>query len=308
MLGLASLLIAMVLWLQVQPLYNPDRERELSVNLVVENLSAGLVAVQPPDTLRIVASGTFAEIEALDSSAFEAFVDAGEVKAGEAELPVQVRGPSRPTLTLRPVRPRIRIVAARVGRITKPVELQTTGLPPSELVYDAATIAPAEVLLTGPETSLAGVDRVRVTLDLTRVRPRSDFTLGVEVLDSQGRPIPLVRAEPEEVVVSPAVGSAPTRKRVVVNPIFVGQLPFGTTLDRYEIRPTQVELSGPSPDLARISTIDTEPIALDRITGEVTKTAALVVPQGLRVKGKSEVTVTLVPRSVTAAPAPAGGN
>jgi YbbR domain-containing protein len=199
-------------------------------------------------------------------------------------------------------------VAARVGRITKPVELQTTGLPPSELVYDAATIAPAEVLLTGPETSLAGVDRVRVTLDLTRVRPRSDFTLGVEVLDSQGRPIPLVRAEPEEVVVSPAVGSAPTRKRVVVNPIFVGQLPFGTTLDRYEIRPTQVELSGPSPDLARISTIDTEPIALDRITGEVTKTAALVVPQGLRVKGKSEVTVTLVPRSVTAAPAPAGGN
>lgn len=305
-LALASLMIAVVLWLQIQPQADPGREREMTVRLEVENLSTGLAIIQVPESVRIIVSGTTQVLEGLDSSEFSAFVDMAESGVGEITTLVQVKGPTRQNLSARPVRPRLTLNVDRILRTNKEVTLETTGLPPIGLTYDISALDPDEIEISGPTKLVQRVATLRALLDLSKVRPGSAFTLNVEPLDSSGKPVTGLTLEPDEVTATPSVISAPTSKRVLVNPIFSGQLPFGASVERFEVTPNQVEVTGPSTELARISQISTAVIPLDGMTGTVEKEIDLTVPQGVRISGSGKVKVVLVVRqSQTTAPPPA---
>lgn len=305
-LALASLMIAVVLWLQIQPQADPGREREMTVRLEVENLATGLAVIQAPESIRIIVSGTAQVLEGLDSTEFSAFVDLSESGVGEITTLVQVKGPTRANLTARPVRPRISLNVDRIDRDQKAVTLDTTGLPPSGLTYDISALDPDQVEITGPARLVQRVATLRAILDLSRVRPGSAFTLNVEPLDSQGKPVTGLTLDPPDVIATPSVVSAPTSKRVLVNPIFSGQLPFGASVERFEVTPNQVEVTGPSTELARISQISTAVIALDGLSGTVEREIELTSPQGVRISGSGKVKILLVIRqSQTQAPPPA---
>lgn len=293
-LAFASLLIAVVLWLQIQPQSNPGREREMTVRLEVENLPTGLAVIQAPESVRIIASGTAQALEDLDSTEFSAYVDLSNASVGETTNLVQVKGPTRTSLITRAARPRLTLTVDRISRAIKPVTLETTGLPPTGLTYDISALEPEEVELTGPNRLVQKVSTLRAILDLSRVRPGSTFSLNLEPLDAQGRPVTGLTLEPDEVTATPSVVSAPTAKRVLVNPIFTGQLPFGATVERFEVSPNQVDLSGPSSELARISQISTAPIILDGLSGTVERQIDLNVPQGLKIVGSGRVKIILV--------------
>lgn len=294
MLAIASLFFAVVLWLQIQPLYNPDRERELSVPLTLRNLPPGLVAVQAPETVRVIVSGTAAELEGVDSSDFMASMDMTGARPGAIEETLAVSGPQRPSISARAARPTLTLQLARLERTSRLVTLETTGVPSDEFLYENSAVEPETVTLVGADVALARVDRVRVLLDLSQIQPKSQFTLNVETLDNEGRPVLGVESEPATVRVSPAVGAAPTVRQALVNPVFSGQLPVGVTIESYEINPIQVTLTGPSTQLARVSKVDTQPISLAGITETTTRQAGLVIPPGMRASGPRTVQVRIV--------------
>lgn len=293
-LALASLLIAVVLWLQIQPQSVPGREREMSVRLDVENLPAGLAVIQAPESVKVIVSGTAQALEQLDSSEFSAQIDLKEAAVGEVTSLVQVKGPTRSSITARAARPRLTLLVDRISRTTKGVSIESTGLPPSGFTYDSSALEPEEVEVTGPTRLVQKVAVVRAILDLSKVRPGSSFTLGLEPMDAQGRPVTGLTLEPSEVTATPGVNSAPAVKRVFVNAAFNGQLPFGASVERYQVTPPQVEITGPSSELAGITSLNTAAISLDGLTGTIEREVELIVPQSIRVSGSIRVKVLLI--------------
>lgn len=290
---LASLLIAFVLWLNVQPLYDPDKEREMQVKLELRDLSPNLAVIQAPESVTVFASGTTEQLDRLDSRDITAFVNLSAAKAGEAEYPVEVAGPSGRRVTLRARRSDLSLDIERTDSKEHDIELETTGLPPAEYVYDGATLVPALVNLSGPESSLGKVAKVRALIDLSRIAPRSDFNLKLEALDADGKPVPMVTIEPESVRVSPAVVSAPTTKRVIINAAFEGAVANGYEVTYYEVKPVQIELTGPSRELSKVSQINTAPISLKGLKSDTTIPVKLVIPPGLKATAATPTSITI---------------
>ena len=290
---IASLLIAMVLWLNVQPLNEPGKERELQVKMDLRDLPDGLVVVQPPESVIVFASGSSDDLERLDSREVQAFIDLEQAKPGEQDYEVMVTGPLGRRIQLRARRPQLRLDIERIARNDREIVLEPTGVPPAEYVYDGATIMPSQVTISGPESAVARAARVRVLLDLSRVGPNSNFTLHAEVLDQEGKPIPLIECDPPTVQVIPAVASAPASRRVFINPKVTGSPALGFKVLGYEMKPTQLELTGSSRELGSVNAVETTPISIEGASENVSRTVKVVLPEGLRIKGTNEVTVVI---------------
>jgi YbbR domain-containing protein len=289
----ASLAIALVLWLNVQPLSQPGKERELQVKLETRDLPANMIVVQPPESVIVFATGSSEDLDRLDSREVQAFINLESARVGVEDYEVQVTGPLGRRIQLRARRPQLRLDIERVARDERQVTLSLSGVPPAEYVYDGATMVPSQVAISGPESAIARVASVRVLLDLSRVGPNSDFTLPTEVFDAEGKPIPLVECEPTTVKVIPAVASAPASRRVVINPVLTGVPALGYKVIGYEIKPNQLELMGNSRELGSVSAVDTRPISIEGVAETVTRKIQVVLPEGLRVKGTNEVSVTI---------------
>lgn len=297
-----SVFIAVGLWVQVQPLFEPKKEREFEVPFEITNLSPNLVVSRPPSRVRVVASGTAAQLDRLDTRSISAFADLSRASRGSQNLVVQISAPPSLSVALKPRSTTVELDVDRLGRTETDVEFEPTGLPPGGLIFGGATILPDVVTVVGPESLLPKVARVRVLLDLTAVRPGAPLALNTEVLDSENRPLTDLRTEPPTVTVSPAVAAAPTSKRLLIMPDWKGQPAFGYRVSGYEIRPIQVLVRGESRDLAALSTIDTAPIDITGIDKDREFKVRLDLPSGVRSPGVSEVTVT-----VRVAGAPAEG-
>ncbi len=295
----ASLLIALVLWLNVQPLYDPDKEREMQVKLEMRDLATGLAVIQAPESVTVFASGTAEDLDRLDSRNVIAFVNLAGARTGEADYPVEVAGPAGGRVTLRARRTVLSLDIERTGSNERTVELETTGLPPAEYVYDGATIVPALVSIAGPESSLSKVKKIRALIDLSRIAPKSDFTLQLEALDSEGKPVPMISIEPSSVRVSPAVASAPTTKRVIINAAFEGSVANGFEVTFYELKPSQIELTGPSRELAKVSQISTAPISIKDLRADATIPVKLVIPTGLKATAATPASIVIKVSPVT---------
>ena len=303
---IASLAVAVILWLQVQPMYDPDRERELDLPLEIANLDPTLALVDAPETARIILSGTESELAEANPSLFSAALDLTGATPGVSDATIEVKAPARSGVYVRPVRARVRVEVVRRLRQSFTVEAEVSGSPPRGLQVDGATVTPAEVAVSGPQPKVEAIRRVRVLVDLSRVTPGIDFNLGVEALDAEGRPITGLAFEPATVRAIPAVASAPTSRRVLIDPVFTGSVAFGFRVASYEIRPAQVLLTGSSDALARVSIVRSRPIDLTGLSETALKPLELDLPEGLQILGGRPLNVRIVilPSGETASPAP----
>ena len=108
-----------------------------------------------------------------------------------------------------------------------------------------------------------------------------------------GKRAPFVTVQPETVSISPTLSSSPGVRRLVVAPVFEGQLPPGYRLTSYTVEPNTITLRGGSDLIARLSTIDTESISLTNLRRDRTTAVRLIVPDGAVLDGADTVTVTL---------------
>jgi len=281
LIAIGSFFIAILLWLQVQPLFDPDKEREFQVPLEVEGLPDRLMVTNAPEAVTLVASGTASDLDRLTAQNVRAYVDLRRVEPGNNTLLVQVSAPITSKIMLRARTVRITINVERIEEMKQQVQFATSGLPPEEYLFDGASMLPETVTVRGPASLIPRVKTVRVLLDLSRVRPSGSYPLPVEILDESGKPVPWMTAEPESVTVSPAVAPAPAARSVLITPTWEGQPAFGYEVTSYEIRPMQARVKGESGELSAITTIATEPISLAGAKSDISVRVPLRVPAGI---------------------------
>ncbi len=286
----ASLAVAVLLWLQIQPIFEPGREREFAAPLLLENRPANVVAVPTTDSVIVVASGSLAALDNLDTSAVRARIDLTNAKPGLRKFFIEVTGPTLGEVEIRPKSARVEVAIERLVSVEMPVDVVTTDAPPGDVTYSGAAIQPASVKVLGPEGRIKAVVRAKVTLDLRKLKPGATYSLPVEVLDQAGQPVPLMRTEPAEVTVSPSVQIADATRVVPVNIDWTGQLPFRRSVTDFTVSPPTVTITGPSEDVAKVTSVSSKPVALESIVSGRPIMVSLNVPRGLRA-GTGSVTV-----------------
>lgn len=278
LLAIASLAVAVLLWLQVSRQAQPSKQRDLQVPLELRNLPDDLVVVSPkPTTVSIVAEGGDDLLTTIQPRELAAFVDLAEASEGRRNWRVQWSAPNRymPYLTLS--QSQVNLTLARKKTIEKSVQVVRYGVLPRDLLSDDGDdqVEPRQVSISGSEQDVARVDRAIASLDLTKVRINGAYPVKVQIIDKDGKTIGGLRPEPETVTIRPVIAAAPADRGLLVVPVWRGQPAFGFRVKDYEIIPKQVLLKG-SPDVVNgFSTVSTEPIDLTGLKSTTVVTSKL---------------------------------
>lgn len=285
-LKVSACTLAMFLWLYVQ---NETMVRQSSSH------SFKMTLPDPPSDLVITSQKTYditvkvsgprdltpAEIDKLSAT-----VDLSAVKIGSNLVRVDFTPP--PGLGSQwewiITKPAIKVVCDKVQVANKDISLETRGLTKPYLVYTGATLQPLKVEVRGPSAKVDAVKQVRASLDLSVAEPGNSYVVKLEPLNASGKPIADIVCDPSEVAVRPALIPAPTQKNLVVTPIWSGQPAIGYRLVDAQITPNQVAVSGRSEFLARLVSIETEPLSLDGLKEDSILQTTLKVPPGVKLE------------------------
>lgn len=290
---LASLVVAVLLWLQIQSQSDPAMPATITVKLQLRNLSDSMVATRSPSGVDVIVTATAKELQDMDKEAVVAYVDLSNASPGLRRYPVEVSAPARLAPNVRLRRPTVEVELSPLTRRVLAVQVETRGSITRDLQYDGATSEPATVEVTGPTSAFAAIKTVRAMLDLSRVRPGEAYTVPLEILAADNKPIPFTKADPSQVTIRPGLAATPPTRRLLIEPTFKGTLPVGYRLAGLEIHPTQVEVEGPLSVLGKLLKLETIPIDLTQLTADTTVRVDLVVPAGVRVRGETSARISL---------------
>jgi YbbR domain-containing protein len=291
LLFIFALIIATLLFGQLQVGQEPGREREFEVPLTFSNQSEDVAVVQAPRSVRVVASGSQQALDNLDTSKVRALVDLSEVEPGVRKLRVEVLGPLKSGLTLSPSRSFAELQIESKQRKTFDVQLLTVGTPPGNFTFNGVTMLPPRVEVSGPSSNVPQVVSVRAVFDLTNLTPNQSIEVELEALGEQNKPVPLITIEPSVVQILPAVSIGPSKRNLLVTPVFTGQPAVGYRITGYDVVPNQVTTTGESGDVSRVTTVSTETIDLSGLRADRRFTVRLVLPEGLEPSSGDQVTV-----------------
>ncbi|MCH7904250.1 MAG: hypothetical protein IH944_06740 [Armatimonadetes bacterium] len=293
LLFIASLVISLLLFVQLQTRLDPNSELQFDAVLEWENLPEDLVVVQSPQRIKVVASGSKQQLDRLDTARITAKVNLSKAADGVARYLIGIGGSVPRGVTISPDRPLIEIGIEEMGRRTFEIEVSAMGVPPGAYTLLGLNAAPSTAVVSGPKSVVSQVKSVRAIVDVTQARPGSAFDVRLEALGDENRPVAIVEISPEFVSVSPALSLAPTRRPLFVTASFIGQVPFSHRFFDYSVEPTEVEIRGSSDVLSRLRMIGTASIDLTGLTESTSIDVALIIPAGVELVGEATVRVTL---------------
>ena len=293
----ASLLMAILLWLQEGNVPKSQKQRAMTLRLEVKDLPRDFVPVLPQSLVEVVAEGTPEALQKLREEDVVATVDLSDVKsAGIKDARVKLRYPPDMGVTVTPKQRFVRYSIDRFAeKANQEIVVRKVGELPKGLFIDALHIRtyPAKVKFQGASSLLKDDLTARVTLKLSLLSPGDTPTEVVEVVGPDGEIVQGVKVEPSEVTIDPRTVSAPLVRSVLVQPSYEGHLPGGYELMDAQASPLQVELRASSPGiLDSIVRVLTEPVRLDGVTGTSRQKVRLKLPPGVTAE-PSEVEVTV---------------
>lgn len=294
---LASFVIAIILWFQVQPMFEPGREREFIVPLRIENKPDELAVFPSTDNITIVASGTLVDLDKLDTAKVQAYLNAENARPGEINLPVLLRSPAELNLELKPSKTTIRVTCERILRQTGEVEIITTGSPRNDLILGDTIATPGTVEVYGPVSYIKQVKTIRVTLDLSRLQPGQSVSLPIEILDENQKPVPSTLAQPAQVSVAASFTAAAASREIPVIVDWIGTPKTGYKVEEITVNPPRITITGESERVSAISTIETAKLTIKDISASKTYRLTLIAPPGVSLSAKEvEVSVKIAAR------------
>jgi YbbR domain-containing protein len=296
LLLIASFVIAIGLWLQVQPLFEPGHEREFFVSLQMENKPEDLFVNTPVDNVTVVASGTLADLDKLDTSKVVAYIDLENAKTGDSNVPIQIRAPADSNLQFRSKSSSIRVTSEQIIRENRKVKIITTGTPEDGLILANTIGTPDSVELFGPKSNVSNVKFLQVTVDLARLKPGQSITAPVAILDEAGDPVPATFTNPAKITVAASFTTSTATRSLPIIVNWTGEAAPGFQIDEISVEPNHIDITGKSEIVSTISTIETEKINIAGIKANKEIKIKLIPPPGVTLMSSTAVATIKVKR------------
>ena len=294
-LALVSLVAAVGLWIAVTEAENPRRIAVFGGAIEVKpvNVPEGLAVARIDKsavTLRIsAADDTFRELTTAD---FVAEIDLSGVRETSDQV-VIARVVGRDDVKIVEVSPSIVSVTLEPEATKQvPVRANRIGAPPQG--YSVTTVAanPETVRVRGATSLVQLVDSAAADINLTGVQLSRQQQYSLTPRDQRGADISRVRVEPASAEIRITVVQEVVTLSLLVVPQLQGSLAEGYNLVSINVDPPAIGVTGPLTVLQSLSQLTTEPIDVNGLRGDLTRTLRLRLPAEVQAT-RDSVTVLL---------------
>lgn len=282
LLGVSSIVLAVMLYLHVSLQIQPTKQVEFQLPLEPKELDESLLAIEYPKTATILAEASPDLVNSIKSTDLTVAIDMSAAREGRRNYQVEWSAPSRfkPYLTLK--QPLVQVVVAKKKVADIEVSVERTGTISQEYLSDESkdVVVPSRVRVVGPEQVIDQIERAQASLNLAQVSPGGIYPSSVILLDKEGKRIEsaLIEMDPRNVVIRPLATAAQTNRALIVVPKWRGQPAFGFRVKDYEFVPREVEINGSPQLISGLSTIETEPIDIGGLKASKTIVVKLKPP------------------------------
>lgn len=272
---------------------HPISVREFSVPLRIKNLKDSLVATNKPKFITIIAEGYESDIEQLHPEFIGASVNLEKAEVGEKFYPIHLQSKIETNLNLKLKCRTQNIKVENLKKVTKDIVIEESGSVAKQLIYEGSHVKPSKVTISGPESYIDKISKVRALLNLSALNSSETSPALVDVLDASNNNITHLTVEPNIVQIHPAVAYAPATKQVPISIQWKGQLPLGRRLVNYKVQPSAIKITGSSTSVSSVYTVNTTPIDLSHIYTSREVVVDLIVPEEVSATIRQDIKVTL---------------
>ena len=293
-----ALVLGLSVWIAAVTDADPDEVRALPVPVTLELLgqNPALVTVgDVPESVRLTIRAPQSVWDQLnaDPESVRAVLDLSGITAGEHRLVPQIQIDARPArvITVSPSS----VLLTLEPLISRSLSLQTTlsGQPAVGYQSGDLSLVPQEVLISGPESRVSLVTRVRVVVNINGIRESIDQDYQVQALDQNNAVVEGVSINPAAVHVSLPVVRQGGFRDMAVKVVVRGQVAPGYRLDSISVFPPVVTVYSSNAELVSglPGVVETQPLELNAASSNLNLRVSLVLPTGLSVVGDQTVLI-----------------
>lgn len=280
-----SIIFAALLWYYVVTDQNPLITKSYDVPIKLLNMDYieknDLVLIQNPNSLKVTIKlkGYKDDLELVSGNSITASADLMGVKSkGEMRTNISFSGiPNGITIVEQSASELVLNLDRKVSSHLA-ITYKFKGKTPDGFAPVINSISPTGVTVTGPEGEVTQAKAALVTIDVTGLSNDVVKEQSFVIIDSEGKEISDLTAEPKSAKVSLSLG---TIKLVPILPQFVGKPSEGYSILESGVYPKFISIAGKQDSLNTVTEIKTEKISIKGIQERLEKTTKLIIPPGI---------------------------
>lgn len=297
---ICCVIAAFCLWLYISNWENPIktyRLKNVSVELInTDELTQSKLVLSPNQTFTVSLTlrGTYLDVMRARPDDFKITADMSEYafKNGENRIPVQiVQYPSNINIE-NDNSMWVNVNLDDLHEKTVPIKAKIEGSPKEGYYSSEAEISPKDAVVSGSSKFVDMVQNVVVNANITDLNKDVNLSVPLEPVDASGKIVNNVKVEPQNAIITVPIKKA---KAVSVNIKTNGKAANGVDIKSITPVSPTVDIIGDNNTLNNMSSIDTMPIDIGKITDTKTMDVELSLPNGIStLSGNSSISVKTV--------------
>jgi YbbR domain-containing protein len=297
---LTAFILAVIVWVSAVVASDPNEERTLNRPVPIEligqasNLQIMGEVTQNATVILNAPASVWTQLNS-DPSLITARVDLSNLGAGTHTVPVQIQITPHLVRLISQVPEQLTITLDSIASESLPVNLIVTGNP--LIGYQAQTpqVNPTQVTISGPESLIASVKQVRVTMDITNINQTLIRDEVPVLLDAKGQVVTGLTVSPETVTVTQPITLLGGYRYLIVRAVTQGQVSSGYQVTNIFVSPVGVVVFSSDPELVNSlpGYVETQPLDITGKESDFDTLVDLNLPPGISVVGDTKVLVQI---------------
>ncbi len=290
--------MALAVWVAAVTAADPDEVRQFPDPIPVETIGQdpGLVITSDvPEQIELTLRAPRSVWDRLinERNEIRAILDLSGLSAGDHMLDIQIQIPTRPVRIVSATPQTATITLEPLATRTFPVSLSVAGEPAIGYQAGDPSLEPSEVVVSGPQSQVERVVRVRAPINLAGVRESIDQSVSVQALDENNQIIASLGLNPAQVLAKLPVSQQGGYRDLAVKVVVSGQVASGYRLANISVFPPVVTVYSADPTLVNSlpGVLETQALDLENADDELTTRLAINLPEGVSLVGEQTVVV-----------------
>ena len=292
-----SLLIAIILWVYVMNIQNPEIRREFNdIHVNIINRDYGMVLTDQQDiTTTVKVKGKQEFVKKLSVSDIEVIADLKEFnKDGSFSIPLKVNVSGVQGMEIIEAEPnKIDINIERLVQIQKMVDVEFTGESKSDAKYNVKSVRPNVVTISGPQSLLQSIGTVKVFIDVTNQEKDISLVKKYRVFNKKNQDITdnqVLIKDNQSIQVDVDYSKS---KEVPISPVLSGEIAKGYYISQLSVKPDKIKVYGQPEKILNVNKINTGMLSILGLNKSVVRNAVLVIPSDLKAEFQNPVEVNI---------------
>jgi YbbR domain-containing protein len=293
-----AFVMALAVWVAAVTADDPDEVRQFPDPIPVEIIGQdpGLVITSDvPKQIELTLRAPRSVWDRLlsETNEIKAILDLSGLSTGAHTLNIQIQIPTRPVRIVSATPQTATITLEPLATRSFPVDLSISGEPAIGYQAGDPSLEPSEVVISGPQSQVERVVRIRAPISLAGVRESIDQSISVQALDANNQIVADLGLNPTQVLVKLPVSQQGGYRDLAVKVVVNGQVASGYRLANISVFPPVVTVYSADPTLVNSlpGVLETQPLDLENANDELTTRLAINLPEGVSLVGDQTVLV-----------------